>query len=53
LIFAKVWQNRKRAPVVDLPMFGKFGRFLPNIGKIQNRPFAAGVGNLPMFGKFP
>jgi len=33
-------------------MFGKSAAFLPNIGKIGNRRFAAGVGILPKLGKF-
>jgi hypothetical protein len=31
--FAKHWQNVSRARRMDLPMFGKFAWFLPNIGK--------------------
>jgi hypothetical protein len=33
--FAKHWQNTSRARQTDLPMFGKFGPFLPNIGKMH------------------
>jgi hypothetical protein len=33
LDFANVWQNLKTARRVDLPMFGKNGSILPNIGK--------------------
>jgi hypothetical protein len=31
--FANVWQNEFRARPMDLPMFGKNGPVLPNIGK--------------------
>jgi len=34
-----------------LPNIGKFGPFLPNIGKIQNRRLATGVCILPKLGK--
>jgi len=34
-----------------LPNIGKNRLTLPNIGKIENRPFAAGAGFLPNLGK--
>jgi hypothetical protein len=33
--FANVWQNTTCARQTDLPMFGKNGPNLPNIGKMQ------------------
>ncbi|MBQ7252098.1 MAG: hypothetical protein IJS32_05795 [Kiritimatiellae bacterium] len=34
-VFAEHWQKSCRARRMDLPMFGKIKRFLPNIGKIK------------------
>jgi hypothetical protein len=36
-VFANDWQNTSRARPMVLPMFGKFGLFLPNIGKKKKR----------------
>jgi hypothetical protein len=41
--FAKVWQNVSRTRRMVLPMFGKFGPFLPNIGKPENREAQAAI----------
>ena len=48
--FANVWQNAKTARRMDLPMFGKFGPILPNIGKMPRRTACRagrGFGTVP------